>query len=35
MKSIPWTLVIIAIVAYFVGVKYGSFGQSLLTKVGL
>lgn len=30
-----WTLVIVAIIAYFVGVKFGGVGNSLLSKVGL
>lgn len=35
MKGIHWGLIVIVIVAYLVGSKYGSFGQSLLGKVGL
>lgn len=30
-----WHVVILLIVAYLIGSKYGNFGQSLLSKVGL
>lgn len=30
-----WTLIIVAIVFYFVGVKFGGIGQTVLGKVGL
>jgi hypothetical protein len=36
MKNASWLLVvIIAIVAYFIGVKYPATGTSLLAKVGM
>lgn len=30
-----WTLIIVAIVFYFIGSKYSGIGQSVLGKVGL
>lgn len=35
MKTWHWGVIILVLVAYLVGSKYGSFGQSLLGKVGL
>lgn len=35
MKSWHWGVIVLVIIAYFVGVKWPSIGQTVLGKVGL